>query len=186
MKYARIENGEVAEIVDVEAGRQPSDFFHASLVFVEAPPGCAAGWRVQGGNLVAPPVDLARLARDKRAAIEAAYLAALARGCPFGEGDAIQIDAESRGNLAARATRAGFVLQGTAGFTWPEGGMPFRTKANLWPVFAPAAMVALSLQVDDLFTAIRVRYAALKDQLAAAATEAAFAALDDPETGWPN
>lgn len=183
MNYARIENGQAVEIVDIDG--DPADFFHPSLQFLPAPEGCAADWRVEGGILVPPPVDLDRLRAAKRSAIEGAYAAAISRGLPFGQGDTIQIDAESRQNIAARATRAGFVLSATPGFTWPEGGMPYRTKNNVWPTFAPAEMVALSLQVDDLFTAIRVRYAGLKGALLAAGTAPAIAAID-AAAGWPN
>jgi hypothetical protein len=182
MKYARIDNGAVVEIVDLDG--DPADFFHPTLQFMPAPEGCAAGWKVEGGVLVPPAADLDRLRADKRSAIDAVYAAAVARGLPFGEDDAIQIDPESRQNLAARATRAGFVLSNTPGFTWPEGGMPYRTKSNRWPTFSPAEMVGLSLQVDDLFTAIRVRYAALKGALLAAVTAPEIAAIDET-ADWP-
>lgn len=186
MKYARIEDGVVVELVELDVA--PAERYHESLAatFRPAAVGCQEGWRVQGDEVVAPPVDIAGLRATKRAAIEAAYLAAVARGCPFGEGDAVQIDAESRGNLGARATRAGFVLQGTEGFTWPVGGMPYRTKANVWVTFAPAEMVALAQQADDLFTAIRIRYAVLKELLAAAGDDEAAIAAINPAAGWPN
>ncbi|MBX9942939.1 MAG: hypothetical protein K2Y40_02560 [Reyranella sp.] len=182
MKYARIEQGKVIELVEIEG--DPAEQFHESLTFVAAPQGCAVGWLMQGGVPVAPPIDVEPLRAAKRAAIDRAYHAAIERGLPFGDGDAIQIDAESRQNLAARATRAGFVIQNTAGFTWPPGGMAYRTRNNLWPVFTPAEMVALSQQVDDLFTAIRIRYAALKGDCKNAGSAEVIAGINET-TGWP-
>jgi hypothetical protein len=42
----------------------------------------------------------------------------------------------------------------------------------------------MAQQAADLYTAIRVRYAGLKDSLASAADAAGIAAVD-PNTGWP-
>ena len=104
-------------------------------------------------------------------------------------GTFIQIDAESRTNIASLATTAGLFLLGAPGIDWPSDGQPYRTMANEWLMLTPAEIDhGLIADLDMLtaadFTAIRVRYAGLKDALAAAADAAAIAAID-PNTGWP-
>jgi hypothetical protein len=51
-------------------------------------------------------------------------------------------------------------------------------------MLTPAEMITVSQKLKADFTAIRVRYAGLKDALAAAADAAAIAAVE-PNTGWP-
>jgi hypothetical protein len=181
MQYARIEDGRVAELVELEG--DPAEHFHPSLVFVPAPAGCAVGWRLAADVLSAPPPDLAALRAAKLAAIDAAYGARVAAGLTYG-GHAWQIDDESRGNIAGLAARAGFKLLGVAGVTWPDAGQPYRALDNAWVDFAPADFLTFAQAVADLYTAIRVRYAGLKDALVAAADQAAIAAVDET-VGWP-
>lgn len=183
MRYARIENDIVVELVEIDG--DPAEVFHPSLRFVPASDECAVGWRLVNDVLTPPPPDLDHLRAIKREAIDAAYRASVERGLPWGQGDAIQIDDEYRQNIGALASQAGFVTARVDGFTWPEGGMPYRTKGNVWLRWTTADYIAMSLKVGALFLAIRQRYAALKDALAAAASADAIGAVD-PRTGWPN
>lgn len=130
--------------------------------------------------------ELSALRSAKRSAIDAAYAARISAGAAWsGQGGHVfQIDAESRGNIASRATRAGLFLGQVAGVTWPEGGLPFRTIANVWLMLTAAEFIALAQSVDDTFTGIRQRYAELKDACDAAADAAAISAIN-PATGWP-
>jgi hypothetical protein len=182
MRFARIQDGVVAELVDIEDGG-PEGRFHPSIEFKVAPPGCEVGWRLADDVLAAPAPDLDALRAAKRAAIDAAYEARVAAGLDHA-GHAWQIDEQSRANIAGLAARAGFKLLGLPGITWPDDGQPYRAIDNTWAAFSPADFLALAQAVADLYTAIRVRYAALKDTAAAAADAPAIAAID-PATGWP-
>lgn len=130
----------------------------------------------------AAELQMLEAAAARRLAVDAAYMARVAAGVVH-EGHAYQIDPESRGNIASRATRAGLFLGGIEGVTWPEDGMPFRTKANVWLTFTPQAFLTLAQAVDDAFTAMRVRYAALKTDVAAATTVEQLAAIE-VDAGW--
>jgi Domain of unknown function (DUF4376) len=182
MRYARIQDGVVAELVELEG--DPAECFHPSLVFVPAPEGCAEGWVVQGGVPVAPPVDLAALRTARHAAIEAAFTARITAGLAFA-GKVYQVDDESRLNIQGIALRAGLMALGVPGITWPEGGYSWRTLDNSWTPLSVAQFLAMAQAAADLYTAIRVRYGNLKDALAAAADQAAIAAID-PAAGWPS
>ena len=181
MLYARIEGARVAEIVDVDG--DPAEHFHESLIFMPAPEGCQPGWILAGGILGAPPIDLEALRTAKSATIDVAYRTRVEGGLAYG-GKVIQIDDVSRANISAIALRAALKSIGTPGITWPEEGYPWRTFENDWLPLSAAEFLDMAQQAADLYTAIRVRYAGLKDALAAAADAAAIAAVD-PNTGWP-
>jgi hypothetical protein len=181
MLYARIEGARVAELVDVDG--DPAEHFHASLIFMPAPEGCLPGWILADGALAAPPVDLEALRTAKAAAIDAAYHARVAAGLAYAS-KVIQIDDESRSNISAIALRAALKAIGTPGITWPDEGYPWRTLENDWLPLSAAEFLDMAQQAADLYTAIRVRYAGLKDALAAAAEAAAIAAVA-ANIGWP-
>lgn len=54
--YARIDNGIVCELVEIEDEQDITQMFHPSLNLREAPAGCLEGWRVHDGQIV-PPDD---------------------------------------------------------------------------------------------------------------------------------
>jgi len=180
MRYARLQDDKVVELMELD--RDPVGLYHPSLAFRAAPEGCAEGWILSGDALIAPPVDLEALRATKRVAIDAAFMARVAAGASH-DGHVYQIDSESRGNIASRATRAGLFLSGVGGVTWPEDGMPFRTKANIWLTFTPEAFLSLAQKVDDDFTLMRIRYAELKD--ACATADVAGLTTLDPSADWP-
>jgi hypothetical protein len=181
MLYARIEGARVAEIVDVDG--DPAEHFHELLIFMPAPEGCQPGWMLAGGVLGAPPFDLEAVRAAKAATIDVAYDTRVEGGLAY-VGKVIQIDDVSRSNIAAIALRAALKSIGTPGITWPEEGYPWRTLENDWLPLTAAEFLDMAQQAADLYTAIRVRYAGLKDSLASAADAAGIAAVD-PNTGWP-
>jgi hypothetical protein len=87
-------------------------------------------------------------------------------------------------NISAIALRAALKSISTPGITWPEEGYPWRTFENDWLPLTAAEFLDMAQQAADLYTAIRVRYAGLKDALAGAADAASIAAVD-ANTGWP-
>jgi hypothetical protein len=181
MLYARIQDGRVAELVDIDG--DPAEHFHESLIFLPAPEGCLPGWILSDGALAAPPIDLEALRTAKYKAIDFAYRARIEAGLAYG-GKVIQIDEESRSNISAIALRAALKSMGTPGITWPDDGYPWRTLENDWLPLSPPEFLLMAQQGADLYTAIRVRNAGLKDALAAAVDAGAIAAVD-PAAGWP-
>jgi hypothetical protein len=181
MQYARIEDGRVAELVEL-AG-DPAEHFHPSLVFVPAPEGCAVGWQLANDVLAAPPVDLAALRADRHMAVDLAFRSRVDAGLAFA-GKVYQIDDESRSNIQGIALRAGLKALAVPGITWPEDGYPWRTLDNTWTPLSVADFLAMAQAAADLYTTIRVRYADLKDAVAAATDQATIAAID-PSAGWP-
>lgn len=70
MRFARIDNGIAAEIVDLAAGQTPDALFHPEIAaqFVEATNEAAPGWRYSDGVFSAPePLPVADLAAIKTA-----------------------------------------------------------------------------------------------------------------------
>lgn len=186
MKYARLEESKVVEVVELDVA--PAERYHPTLAetFRPAPFGCAEGWLLQGDELVAPSVDIAAVRATMRAAIETAYLASVARGAAYGEGDAIQVDDPYRINISGLASNAGFLLAGVPGFTWPEGGQFLRTLGNVNLYLTPQELLPIAMAVKECWSDIRERYAALKDELEAAGDDLEAIAAVSPATGWPN
>ena len=123
--------------------------------------------------------------KAKRNAIDAAYVAAVARGWPYGQGDAIQIGEAHRINISGLGANAGFFLASVPGFTWPAGGQFLRTSKDVNLYLTPQQFVVIAMGVRECWSNIRERYAALKDACAAAQNLADLAAID-PVAGWPN
>jgi hypothetical protein len=178
--YARIAAGVVAELADIPG--DPADFFHPDLVWVPAPAGCDVGWVQNGGQLQAPPADMAVLKLDKVQAIEAAAMARVDAGATW-SGHIVQIDEASRQNISAVAVRAGFVALHVPGMTW-AADFAWRMSDNSWVPITAAQFLDLGQAAADLYTAIVVRRANLKDSVTAAADVAALNAID-PSAGWP-
>ena len=63
--FCRIENDAVVEVITLPEGVAIGEAFHPALDWRAAPAGCAAGWRVWNGEIVA--------ANDYRILREAAY-----------------------------------------------------------------------------------------------------------------
>ncbi len=110
--------------------------------------------------------EVARI--PKLAAIDTAFAAAIDAGLAFG-GKVIQIDDSGRANIAAAATRAGFVLLAVPGMTWPAGFV-WRCADNSALSLDAASMLAMGQAAGDRFTFLVLHRGALRDALAAAAT----------------
>lgn len=104
-----------------------------------------------------------------------------AAGFVYG-GKAYQLDATSQANITAVAARAALVLSGAAGATWPEG-FAFIATDNTAVGFTAEGFVPFADAAAGRVIALRIRFRALKDQIAAAETEAALAAID-LASGW--
>lgn len=122
------------------------------------------------------------LRQQKIVAIDAVAETRAAAGLSYG-GKVIQIDDASRQNISGIATRALGVVQGVEGLTWPVG-FAWRCLDNSWLEISAADFLAMAQQAADLYTAIVVHRAALKDAATAAADQAALDAID-LAAGWP-
>lgn len=106
--------------------------------------------------------------RVKLAAAGAAFLAASKAGLSHG-GKLFQLDESSQQNISALSTRAGFVVAGVAGATWPQG-FAFIASDNTPVPFTAAQFVAFGNAAADRVIALRFAYRALKDSILAAAS----------------
>lgn len=143
-------------------------------------------WRDPQDRTMPSKVDVERQIASiaKREKIAAAFEAAVAGGVSH-RGKIIQVDDASRSNIISMALTAKLVIDNTAGVAWPADmtNVGWRTKDNTYlPMTAPQ-MVAMALACMQRFMAMRYRFGALKDALAAARTVAEVEAID-ASSGW--
>jgi len=117
----------------------------------------------------------------KRAAIEAAFAAAVAAGVEYG-GKVLQIDDASRANISGQAVRAAAAVAGLNAVTWPET-FAWRMLDNTYLPLSATDMLDMAQAASDRYIALRFRLGQLKDALAAATTADEVAAID-PSSGW--
>lgn len=135
---------------------------------------CASGDRAATAQEIAA-YDIARAKADRLGEIEAAYQAQLDAGVVYG-GHAYQIDDASQQKINAVATRAGFVVSGMAGATWPDGFIFIAADNTLVP-FTAAQFIPMALAAADRVTSLIMTRLALKGAVAAAVTMDDLAAV---------
>lgn len=136
------------------------------------------------GDRPATELELATIAlgaakRQKAGAIAAAYAAAIGAGLVHG-GALYQIDAASQQRIAARALLARACLDGAE--TWPES-FGWIAADNSRPTFTAAEFWAFAVAAQNRVTVLTLNARALKDELTAAASLEAVAAIDT-SSGW--
>lgn len=136
-------------------------------------------WLAQGNE--PDPIDLASQKAAKLEAIEAAFDGAVSAGMPTGD-KILQIDAASRQNIAAIATRAIGVVTSVPGMTWPVG-FAWRMADNSWLPVTAAELLAMAQAAADFYTGLILHRASLKDAVAAAEDAADVEAVD-ANAGW--
>lgn len=179
MRYARVANGIVVEVMDVPDDGPPiGDLYHpdfAANCRVVSNGSVAEGWGWDGETFTAPAGrSLATVQAARKAAAQAAFAARIALGMPWGDA-AVQIDDASQGRISAAVLMAQYGLPD--GFTW-------RMADNSAVPMDAVALVAMARAAGAYVTALRMRYWQIVDAIAAAADAEAVAAVE-VDTGWP-
>lgn len=96
MIYGRIQDGQVAEIVELPEGVAPADRYHPSLDFRPLPADAQLGWLVDGSSVVAPPEpgplspeDLAELKQVRKVQVDASAEVERGKYITLGAGQAM-------------------------------------------------------------------------------------------------
>ncbi|AXY41080.1 DUF4376 domain-containing protein [Halomonas sp. JS92-SW72] len=125
--WARINNGTVAEITDID----PVGRFHASIQWVACSTDTRPGWHYDGEQCLPPPPEPPEdLAARKRAEIDQARDAAFAAGLPYeivGEPDVVQTRPQDQINLLGLSAKAQRLI--VAGDS--EATLTFRGLSNV-------------------------------------------------------
>lgn len=163
--WARIENGTVAEITDID----PANRFHPSIPWVACPLETGIGWSYDGETFAPPPPEpLEDLAARQRAAIATALADALAAGLPYtmpdGSEDTVQMLAEDRQNLLGLAIEARDLQ--AAGVTDPV--QEFRGLSNTRYPMTPDKTIALTDAALGHYKVLKARSWDRKDAIDAA------------------
>jgi hypothetical protein len=130
--------------------------------------------RWDGAALVSCDPPLERLREELTSAARAALATRISAGMPW-SGRVLQIDEASQGRLSAAVLMAQYGLP--EGFAW-------RMADNTAVPMQAAALVAMARAAGAYVAALRARYWALADAIAAAADAASLHALD-LAAGWP-
>jgi len=166
--WARIENGTVAEITDID----PTGRFHPSLQWAECGSDVAPGWTYNGESFAAPEAP----GVDHRAVIAAERYKHEISGITW-QGYGIATDRESQDKIVQENRAIDRALR-VDGKGWKcidlaTGVVVFRPTTN-------AEMVAIGDAVYDYVSACFAREEALLDEIAAGTYDPAML-----ETGWP-
>lgn len=170
-KYARILNGRVAEILQLDA--DPAALFHADLVATMRPatPDVEEGWSWDGTKFSpAPAPALEDLRAAKIATIIAATDADLARGAPVEGGLRVALDDGSRADLTALASTATAVVISNGAIAWPDSyARGWITMENVRvPLATASEALAFAAAVGGYYSAIVQHRRDLKDAALAA------------------
>lgn len=138
--WARIKNGTVAEITDIN----PEGRFHPSILWVPCSSDILPGWSYDGEQCLPPTPDpLEDLAAHKRYEIVQARDAAFAAGLEYdidGESDVVQTRPEDQINLLGLSAKALRLI--ADGISDPV--MPFRGLSNVTRMLTPEQMDSLT------------------------------------------
>jgi hypothetical protein len=175
-------SGLVVNAVVLTDDANPADFG-----VVSGPEHVGIGWWFVDGVWMPPqqpPATLDDLRAAKVRDIEARAEARLSIGAPVSDGLHIALDDGSRADLTAMAATATAAASGAV--TWPASySRGWITVENTRiPLPVPAAGLALAAVVGDWYARVVQHRRDLKDQVLAAADEAALAAIDIT-AGWP-
>ncbi len=139
--WARIENGTVAEITDLD----PAGRFHPTIQWIACGSDTRSGWQYDGEQCKPPPPEpLAGLAARKRREIDAARNEAFAAGLPYeiaGEPDVVQTRPQDQINLLGLSAKAQRLI--AAGDS--EAALTFRGLSNVNHELSAEEMDSLTL-----------------------------------------
>jgi len=139
--WARIENGTVAEITDID----PEGRFHPSIPWEACPAETEIGWSYDGQAFSPPPPEpLEDLADEKRREMDSARDQAFAAGLEYdiaGEPDVVQTRPQDQINLLGLSSQAQRLI--AAGDTTTL--MPFRGLSNETHMLTAEQMDTLAL-----------------------------------------
>ena len=180
----KITDGEIVDVITIADDASPPENYATDDTI---PAGTGVGCRLIDGVWIAPAPPAATL--DDRRATALAGIAStadalLAGGAPVTDGLHVALDDGSRADLTAMAATATAAASGAV--TWPDsysrGWISIENVRIPLPV--PAAGLALAAVVGDWYARVVQHRRDLKDQVLAAADEAALDAIDIA-AGWP-
>jgi hypothetical protein len=122
-------------------------------------------------------LELADAKVEKKAQIERAYVAFLAQGMAY-NGKTLQVDDDSQQKIAAVFSQACAVQQSIAGVSWPADGYEWRMRDNSMVAFTVAEFIAMAQAVATWCATQFYTRSSLKDQVTAATTLSAVAAIE--------
>ncbi|CAA0086845.1 Uncharacterised protein [Starkeya nomas] len=186
MRYARLQDNAVAEIIDLPAGLAIADAFHPDVAstMIEAPdPAVTVGWLWDGEALSPPTTDHAEHQRAMIAAVDARRDGILAGGYPTA-GLHISLSNASRADMTAMAATALAAIGGA--IPWPDSyALGWIAMENERLALAtPVEGLTLAGLVGDYYARTVQHARTLKDAVLAAPDEAALDAIDI-SAGWP-
>ncbi|MGJ7459471.1 DUF4376 domain-containing protein [Halomonas sp. RA08-2] len=162
--WARIENGTVTEITDID----PTGRFHPSIQWVACSTDTRPGWHYDGEQCLPPPPELLEdLAVRKRAEIDQVRDTAFAAGLPYeiaGEPDVVQTRPQDQINLLGLSAKAQRLI--AAGDS--EATLTFRGLSNVNRELTAEEMDALALAALAHIESIYQRSWMLKDAITTA------------------
>jgi hypothetical protein len=178
--HALIENGVVRDVIP-PAETPLVERFHPDIVAtcVEIPAGLGVAprwtWSPAGGFAPPPGPDLPQLRAATKASAQHQLAARIAAGMPW-SGRVLQIDEASQGRLSAAVLLSQYGLP--SGFAW-------RMADNSALALDAAGLVAMAHAAGTYVAALRARYWAIADAVAAAPDAAALEAID-VTAAWPD
>lgn len=149
--------------------------------------GAQIGWVVANGTLTSPTPPAPSLPQMKelmQQQVDAKVDAVLASGAPLTGGLHISLDDSSRADMGSMATTA--LAASSGAVSWPDSYKQgwISIENTRIPLATPADGLALAAGVGDYYAKVRQNGRSLKDQIIAATTVKAVAAIDI-DTGWP-